>query len=429
MDKLFLSTSDNPTVTIEVQGDLHLKGHDELQVAVKGSGEEVVLEEREGQVWVTSKSDCSLRVPRKANVQLKTVHGEATLKGLEGTLTGDVVHGNLLLRDVGETSINMVHGEVVAKNIEGSLCFDRVEGNMQVKAVDEVFTVTDRVHGNLRLEDVDRGAIARVEGNITLRLDPGPGESYDFSADGNIFCRLPDDASVEVNIPRASQIMVNLPGARSTAPIKSPYNLSLGDADGKLTLSADGNVVLDRYAPEWGEFGDFDVEIGAEMEDVTEAIGQQIEAQIEAQMAMVEQQLDAQMASLELHLNSIGLSEEQKRRAEERVRAANERAQERAQEHMRRAQERLERKMAESQRKIELKTRAAERAAERGARRGRPPVQFTIPPVPPRPGVPSTPPAEPVTEQERLMILHMLEQNKIDLNQAEKLLAALEGKE
>ena len=179
MDRQFVSTSENPIVTVDVQGVLRLKGHDELQVTAKGpSEEEVRLEERDGQIWVTATSDCSLRVPRKATVFIKVVHGDAVIKGLEGVLTGDIVHGNLTLRDVGETSINAVYGEVSAKNIAGSLCFDRVEGNLQAKDVQEVFTVTGQVRGNLRLDDVDMGATANVDGNITLRLDPGPGEKF-----------------------------------------------------------------------------------------------------------------------------------------------------------------------------------------------------------------------------------------------------------
>lgn len=447
MDRQFIPTTDTPNVNIETEGDLRLKGFDELQVLAKcTSCEDLRLEERDGQVWVSSTSDCSLRVPRKANVFIKVVHGDAVIKALEGQLSGDVVHGNLTLRDVAETSINIVHGDVNAKNINGSICFDRVEGNVQAKSIQAVFTITDRVSGNLRLDDVDMGASARAEGNITLRLDPGPGETFEFTAGGNIFCRLPEDASVDVNIPKAAQVMVNLPEAATTAPAQSPYSLSLGDADASLTLNAGGNVVLDRHITDWGEFGDFDVEISSEMEGMTEAIAQQVETQLEAQMEMLEQQLESQMAGFEMRINSFGLSEEQRHRAEERARAASERARatserahERAKERIRFAQERLERKLADAQRKIELKTRAAERAAERaserGVRRGRPPLQFSYPHsphaqhMPGKPSMPPVPSSEPVTEQERLMILHMLEQNKISLDQAEKLLAALEGKE
>jgi hypothetical protein len=38
------------------------------------------------------------------------------------------------------------------------------------------------------------------------------------------------------------------------------------------------------------------------------------------------------------------------------------------------------------------------------------------------------PPAEPVSDEERMLILRMLEQGKISVADAEQLLAALEGK-
>jgi hypothetical protein len=51
-----------------------------------------------------------------------------------------------------------------------------------------------------------------------------------------------------------------------------------------------------------------------------------------------------------------------------------------------------------------------------------------VPPVPPVPPIPPTPPADPVSDEERMVILRMVEQGKISVGDAEKLLAALEGK-
>jgi hypothetical protein len=86
----------------------------------------------------------------------------------------------------------------------------------------------------------------------------------------------------------------------------------------------------------------------------------------------------------------------------------------RAQEKIARTQERLARKM--------------EAASRRAEQRGRvPPGRARAYPWPPQP--PNPPEArEPVSDEERLMILRMLEQKKISLEEAENLLAALEGK-
>ena len=80
----------------------------------------------------------------------------------------------------------------------------------------------------------------------------------------------------------------------------------------------------------------------------------------------------------------------------------------------------MEHKMAAAQRKIEIKAQAHEHAS----RHGRQSWNFNIP----TPPTPATPPGEPVSEDERLMILRMLEQKVISMDQAEELLSALEGK-
>mgnify|MGYP003383801076 CR=1 FL=1 len=46
---------------------------------------------------------------------------------------------------------------------------------------------------------------------------------------------------------------------------------------------------------------------------------------------------------------------------------------------------------------------------------------------PPAPPVPPKPKRAPATDEERMMILRMVEQGKISVEQAEKLLAALTG--
>jgi len=438
MDKQSITTGATPTVVIEqVQGDLRLKGHADLEVTAKASAaEELFLEQRDEEIYIRSESDLSVRVPLEAHVRVQTVHGEATIKALDGQLEIDTVHGNLSLRGVGPAQVNIVHGELAARNIAGDFSISSVQGNSEVRDVQGNFNVSGLIHGNLRLDDVDGDVRAASDGNLTLRLDPAPGQTYELRSNGNIFCRLSEDSSVELCVPKANKVIVNLPGLQASAPIQTPYALTLGDGDSELTLNAEGNVIIDSHAPDWS-MDDFDVEIDAEMDGMADAIGQQIEQQVEAQMRMMEEQLNAQMATLTSRMSATQMSDQQVRRIEERARQASERATSMAQERMRRAQERIELKLAAAQRKIEQKSRAAERRSRTGkfaheGHAGHPSTgrrtSWGIPTPPPSP-TPPTPPTDPVSEEERLMILRMLEQKKISMEEAETLLSALEGKE
>lgn len=421
MDKQFVTTSASPRILLDISGDLRLKGQDAFEVVAKSDDpENLSLEAQDDQVVIRCTSDCNVRLPRAAIIQIQAARGDAVIKALEGDLTIDTLSGNLELRNVGGTKIGTMHGNLSAKNVDGDLNIDSVSGDISARSVHGDFTITGTASGNLNLSDIGGSAKASTNGNITLRLDPSPGHQFDFSCRGNLFCRLSSEASVEISVPKASQVMVDLPGIHASAPVQTPYALTLGEGDAKLTLSANGNVVLDTHAPDW-DMEDFDIDIGSEVNGMAEAVSQQISQQVESQVRMIEDQLNAQLSNLSMRLSAAKLSEDQARRIEERAREASERAASRAQERIRRAQEKMEQKLAAAQRKIEFKSQARERAS----RHGRHSWSFNIP----TPPTPPTPPGEPVSEDERLMILRMLEQKQITLEQAEELLSALEGKE
>ncbi len=421
MDKQFVTTSASPRVLLDIKGDLRLKGQDGLTVAAKADDPEgLSLEAHDDQVEINCTGSCSVRVPRAATIEVKAVHSDAVIKALDGDLVIDTVYSNLVLRNVANVKAGQVYGNLTAKNVDGNIEVGSVNGEVSAKSVQGDFTVSGSILGNLSLGDVGGSAKAEANGNITLRLDPSPGHSYEFYSHGNLFCRLPDDASVEISVPKASQVMTDLPGMHAAAPVQTPYALTLGEGDARLTLSADGNVILDTHAHGW-DMEDLDLDMGKEVEGMADEVSQQINQQVESQMRMMEEQLNAQLSSLSMRLSATKLSEEQTRQIEERARATSERAALRAQEKMRRAQQRIEQKMAAVQRKMEMKNREHERLSHRGHHGFS--VHIPTPPAPPAPA------GEPVSEDERLMILHMLEEKKITLEEAETLLSALEGKE
>jgi hypothetical protein len=419
MDKQFVSTSESPQVVISVTGDLRLKGQDTLEVVAKSDNpEDLNFETQENQITIHCDNNCSVRVPRDSMVHVAVVNGNAYIKALDGDLAVDQIDGNLELRSVGPTKVGKVSGNLYAKNAEGDLSIDSVDGEISVRRIQGDFSVSGGVSGNLNLVDVGGSANAKVDGNVNLRLDPSPGHEYHFECEGNLFCRLSSETSAEISVPKASQVMVDLPGIHASAPVQAPYALTLGEGDAKIILSADGNVVMDTRAPDW-DMEDFDIDVGSEVEGMADAVSQQISQQIDSQMKMIEEQLTAQMSSLSMRLKAAKLSEEQARRIEERARETSERAASRAQDRIRRAQEKMEQKMAAAQRKLELKNKQLERASRHAHRHW----NFNIP-TPPAPG---TPPGDPVSEDERMMILHMLEEKKISMEEAEQLLSALEG--
>jgi hypothetical protein len=430
MAKQTFSTTANPIILIEVQGNLNLRGWDEQQINASCSNpDDLTMEPRGEEVFISCPDDLSLRVPAAAQVRILSLGGDANIKLLEGPLQAQSISGNLNLRAVAETRLEIVRGNLSAKDVSGDLALQEVSGNAVLRDIEG--DLSGLVRGNLRLDDVDGDTSLKVNGNASLSLDPSPGNTYRIEADGSIFCRLPSDASLALNVPRANKILVRIPEAGLTSPVKPPFTLDLGDADADLILSAAGDVAINSLPSDWF-FEDLEVGIGEDFEQMAENLGEQITQQVESHLDMLSQQLEMGLGNLSRIFGPSGIAPEKAEKMTQRAQEARERAHRKAQEKLQRAQEKMQRKLEAARRRAEMKARAAERAARDRPHRPHTPHK---PPRPQRPpgfswaGPPGAGPAdEPVSDEERMLILHMLEQGKISPEEAEQLLAALEGK-
>ncbi len=416
MDVRSVQTSESPIITVNVSGNLSVKGWDKLEVVAKNpTPDNLVMDVQEDEISVNCHSNCSLRVPYGAVFQDAHISGDATFKSLEGEINISKLSGNLSLRSIDSAAIGTVNGNISAKNVNGSISIEKCQGNISVRDIQGDLTIAESIAGNLTLKEIDGNAQAQARGNVSVELDPSPESNYAFQAKGNLSCRVPADASVAVKILNGSKISVKIPGVEVPTTIKAPYELVLGEGDANLSLDTLGNVSLASRPADWN-MGEFEVEMGEDFDLMADELNEQITSQIEAQMEMMEEELEHQLDTLSFSLEKTAMSAEQAERIAARAREASERANRRAQEKIRRSQEKMQRKLEAAQRRAERKARAAERAARDRRRR------------PESPEPPPRPKAEPVSDEERMMILQMLEQGKVSPEEAEQLLAALEGR-
>jgi len=424
MNHQTIPTSLAPEVIIdEVHGDLQIKGWDKAEVSVKANPDDLTLEEQDDSVQLSCRGSCAIRLPQGSTIKTERAHGNTRIKYVEDQINIEEVNGSLVLRSVGETRLGSVQGELSARNVDGSLYADRVHGNLSLREV-QGNCLIDEVNGNLDLRDIDGSIKVSANGNARIRLSVVSGEAYEINAGGNVNCRIPDSASLKLKLSSGAQIIkVRLPEGTKNFQ-QEECELTLGNGDAIMEISTKGMLFISAEEVDWSAAEeadiDSDIPMGGFSDNFSEQIARQVEAQMEAQMEALNHQLTEQMSNLSASISKAGLSEEQAEEILRRARETNERATARAQEKIRRAQEKLTRKLEAARRRSELKAQAAER---RSQSRGKSSWNFEW-------NAPESQPArESVSDEERLMILRMLEQKKISLEEAEELLAALEGKE
>lgn len=410
---LTFETSATPRIHLtNIGGDLRIIGWEQNQILAQG---QQLQHTQEGDTFtLQAGGNCTLRVPQQAVLQVGQVGGDLKAKVLAGDLQLAMVGGDAILRQVGAVVADLVSGDLSIKKANGSVRVQMASADVAVREVTGDVLVTQAA-GDVAVREVTGHVRINALGDAILSINFMPNQDYAIQANGDAVLRVRPDASARFII-QSSEVSVKAAGAQVEKQGRQ-HTVTLGSGAATVNVTAHGDVVVtnavepaETGAEEWG----FDDGFLAQVEA-------QVEAQIETQMADLEQRLNQHFASLNLDSS----------RAEAiaaRARAAADRAQEKLRRKTEAIQQKLERqrKQAETQRQRE--TERSKRFAWMFQTGGQPGPRSPMPPVPPTPPVPPVPPTAPVAEEERLAILRMLEQGKINVADAEKLLAALEGK-
>ena len=386
------------TVTVEnVGGDLQIVGWERPEVTAKTDDETLVLSLDGDQMRTSSGGDLIIYLAREASVRVMNVGGDADLRAVVGSVSIYNVGGDLQMRNVGATQVETVGGDLSLRGCSGNFTANSVGGDASLHEIRGEVSV--KVGADLYLRGAESNVKAQVGSDAAVYLQPRPGTNVNLRAGSDILLRLPAKADVELDLQGCDDesIRVDLPGVEAVE-VGLARTLVMGAGGARIKAVAGAEVIVTSREEEWENVAEFD------------PLGR-----------------DGLFAPGEFP----GLSSDLHERISRKVEAATRRALEaslRAQEQSDRVQRRVDTAM----RRAEDKMRSAERRSmHMGIKVGRFGATIDRPSVPPVPPIPPVPPrgrVDPVTDDERLVILKMLQDKKISLQEAEKLLAALEGK-
>jgi len=364
-----ISAGGAPKILIEnVGGDLSLVGWEGQEILIKGNDEEIRVQQDGEKVSLSCGDDLSLRVPHGSTVLVQAVGGDAAIRGVTGNIELKEANGDLSIRDAGSVTIDTVRADFSLRGAKGNLNVKNALTEVSIRGVEGGVTLQS-VADDLALRDVRGNILANVGDDVVMYLTPQAGNSYNVTAGDDILLVLPTkvDATLTLN---GDEIFVDWPGIKNDEEVTGRV-VVLGNGDAQITLKAGGNVRVSNQvdaADSAEEFGNF--------------------------------------AGMNFDWSNFG-------------RDFDDRISKRVNEAARRAQKKIE----EAAKRIERQTQRAEQRSFRfkgGAEIGRSNWGLGSRGVP-------LPPKEPVSDEERMSILRMLQEKKITAEEAEKLLAALDG--
>lgn len=356
-----------PRLVLVCSGDLDVRGRSSTAMT-RVEGDSLGVRQFDGGAEVDSKGSATVYLPPGGSVVVRSVGGDLSLRDLAGPLDAEAVGGTLVVRNAGDVRVLAVEGSARLRGVQGAVTLGTVGGDLLLEDVEGHVRI-ESVGGDLLGREVDRGVeLGKAGGDVALRTGLAADSRTRISAGGEVKLRLPAQAGVRVVVP-------------ADLPLELSRGLeALREGDSRVVLTGDGAALVEVVAAS-------EVTIkqrSAYDEDAAFAYAFAAGSRVSEQLASISEELEAQFAVLEASL-SEDISDRVRRQVEKRLDSAR--------------------------RQVDAAQRWVEQAHN----------------APPPPSPAPEPAGEPVSEQERLLILQMLEQGTITVQEAERLLAALEG--
>jgi hypothetical protein len=362
-----ISAGRTPKIHItQIDGDLSLVGWEGDDILIKADDEELNLKQDGDEVTLSCQDDLSLRAPKGSSILIEKITGDASIRGVMGNIELREIDGDLSVRDVNSILIDTVHADFSLRGARGNLSIKKANSDVSIRDIDGNVSI-DSIADDLALRDAKGNVQVNVAEDAVLYINPQAGNAYAIHAGDDVLLVMPPKANATLTLS-ADRIHVDWQGIEDDKDATSRV-ITLGDGSADMTISAGGDIRISNRA-----------DAGDSAEDFGNFAG--------------------------VGMDWSGFGERISRRVEQ-------------------ATARAQRKIDEATRRIEQKTRDAERHGRRfkgGLEIGR--WKWDLGSTPK--GVP-VPPKSPVSDEERLMILKMLQEKKITAEEAEKLLASLEG--
>jgi hypothetical protein len=313
MTQIFELTRDDPVIHLKAYGGVQVVGVVQAEVSCEiDSPKQATILEEDGDVYITIISSCQITVPVKSTILLERGMGSVKVSNIHGMVKIEKVLGNLVLNDVGAISVGKVGGNFSVRNSGEAVKVEKVAGNLIVEDVSAFscekvggscktrlvhgsfhlekiggsFTAQDmagRVHvenvgGSFSVKGVSLEADFRVGGDIKL-FDLAVDQDLSIKAGGDIkigLTELLDDVSFVI---QSGSGRIKVKAQEEDLVIdEHSYSYQIGGGSKNLSLAAGGDVLLsDQLRPDGNVVGDLSSHFKFEESAFSEMIQERIQ--------------------------------------------------------------------------------------------------------------------------------------------------------
>ncbi len=243
MKQMTIPLKENAKIAIKASDDLSIEGtQDTYLTAIVRGGESLKISEHNEGLEIKTTADCRLMIPDTAIVTIEKVGGDLAVSGLANRVIVGKIGGDLTLEKLSGASVEMVGGDTRFMDISGTLEIARVGGDLDGEGVAALSTRA--VGGDVSLLGVTGTIDLSAGGDVDIAsaIDNLPSMTIHAGGDIKFFVGVKANAQLQL-FSGGEEISVHACGQEADWE-EGMVSLPLGEGGSAIRMEAGDSITV-----------------------------------------------------------------------------------------------------------------------------------------------------------------------------------------
>lgn len=251
MNQTLYTLARDSGVEIKTHGDLRLVSWESPDVGVRADTSMVRTYFEEKELHITCLDDCEIAIPAKTRVRVEKVSGDARVENLECSLDVEKVVGSLFIDKISQLRVAKVGGDGFFTNMSAGFRIGKLGGDLIGVGISGGMNV-DKIGGDVFVKNLMGATRINAGGDIKVQISQEPGTGpYEFRAGGDVHLFIPKDRGINLRISsQGKAIWFKMADIEERLDVNGISRV-FGNGETKIILEAGGEVfITDTELPE-----------------------------------------------------------------------------------------------------------------------------------------------------------------------------------
>jgi hypothetical protein len=236
-----IAVEEDVTIVVKAHGNLDVIGWDRPEVGITTDINVQKVRHEKNLLRLLFVEDCELSVPQTSSLIIERVSENVRLRDIQQMVTINRVQGNLTVRNVQQININRVSEDCLLENIGGEIEIGRIGETLKGKNIQASIKV-ERVSGQVRLLGLGSGVEIRSGESIEASLVESNQEKVFLKSSENIFLHLPVNPNAALQVKSGGELIEFDTGDLQKKLNDPRCEIRIGNGSQKIVLDAGNRV-------------------------------------------------------------------------------------------------------------------------------------------------------------------------------------------